>query len=46
VLPIEKLINDMQADVLERRKVSTYIKAIRKWVEAELRESASVLSKR
>jgi transcriptional regulator NrdR family protein len=42
VLPIEKLINDMRADVLERRKAPTYIKATRKWVEAELREAADI----
>jgi hypothetical protein len=42
VLPIEKLISEMRADIIERRKAPTYIKATRKWVKAELREAADI----
>lgn len=39
MLPIEKLISDMRAQVVELRKAPTYIKATRKWIRAELREA-------
>lgn len=37
MLPIEQLISEMRADVIERRKAPTYIK----WIKAELCEAAN-----
>ena len=42
MLPIEKLISDMRAQIVELRKAPTYIKATRKWIRAELREAADI----
>lgn len=42
MLPIEKLIGDMRAQIVELRKAPTYIKATRKWIRKELREAADI----